>query len=81
MSDEIKNNRRRRRQRRVGADRPRLASFPDAFHGTGIPATSWRDHVMRGVIPAVRIPGSRRIWLRWDDIDRLIDGSTERMTP
>jgi hypothetical protein len=45
---------------------------------TGIPATSVRDLVGRGLLPFVRFDGSRRIWIRRTDVQRLIETSTER---
>lgn len=44
----------------------------------GIPATSLRDLINRGILACVRIGGSRRIWLKREDVDRMIERSTER---
>jgi hypothetical protein len=44
----------------------------------GIPSTSLRDLIHRGLLPCVRFDGSKRIWLRRPDIEQLIERSTER---
>jgi len=56
----------------------RLLTLQIAAAEYGIPATSFRDLITRGVLPAVRIVGSRRIWLKREDIETLIARSTER---
>jgi hypothetical protein len=56
----------------------RLLSFQSASAEYGVPATSLRDLVLRGALPAVRFPESRRVWLRREDLERLIEQSTTR---
>jgi hypothetical protein len=58
--------------------KPKLLTFQAAAAEFGIPATSLRDLVIRGVLPSVRIASSRRIWLKREDIETLIARSTER---
>ncbi len=41
----------------------------------GLPPSSVRDLLTLGALPAVRLPGSRRIWLRRVDLDALIASS------
>ena len=43
----------------------------------GPPYTSLRDLVVNGYLASVRLPGSRRIWVRRDDLERLIQQSVE----
>lgn len=57
---------------------PRLLTLQVAAVEFGIPATSLRDLIARGVLPFVRFDQSRRIWLKREDIETLIARSTER---
>jgi excisionase family DNA binding protein len=45
---------------------------------TGWPYTTLRDAALRGHLPVVRIPGSRRMWFDRRDLDRAIDAWKER---
>lgn len=64
---------------RLGAEpQPRLLSAQDAAAYTGFPYTTLRDAALRGHLPIVRIPGSRRMWFDRADLDRAIDAWKER---
>ena len=64
---------------RLGAgSQPRLLSAQDAAAYTGFPYTTLRDAALRGHLPIVRIPGSRRMWFDRADLDRAIDAWKER---
>lgn len=54
----------------------RLVTLQQASDEYGPPYTSLRDLVLRGELRAVRLGGSRRIWVRRDDIEALIERST-----
>jgi hypothetical protein len=45
---------------------------------SGIPYTTLLDQIHRGYLPCVRLPGSRRIWIKRDDLVHLIEQSVER---
>jgi hypothetical protein len=45
---------------------------------SGVPGSSTRDLILRGHLQAVRLPGSRRVWLRRVDCEALIEKSFER---
>jgi excisionase family DNA binding protein len=51
---------------------PRLLSAQAAAAYTGWPYTTLRDAALRGHLPVVRIPGSRRMWFDRTDLDRAI---------
>ena len=57
-----------------------LVNLQDASVEYGPPYTSLRDLVVRGHLDRVRLPGSRRIWVRRADLERLIEQSVERMS-
>ena len=57
---------------------PRLLSAQAAATYTGWPYTTLRDAALRGHMPVVRIPGSRRMWFDRKDLDRVIDAWKER---
>jgi hypothetical protein len=67
-----------------GMSRPspkRKAMLMTLQHGeaeSGIPYTSILDLIHRGHLPCVRLPDSRRIWIKWEDLERLIERSVER---
>ena len=69
-----------RRPRADGPEPPRLLSAQAAAQYTGWPYTTLRDAVLRGHLPVVRIPGSRRMWFERRDLDRAIDAWKERVT-
>ena len=56
----------------------RLLTLQQASAEYGPPYTSLRDLVIRGFLPAVRLGDSRRIWVRREDLERLIARSSER---
>ncbi len=56
---------------------PTLATLSQASAELGVPYTSLRDLVVRGHLPVVRLPDSRRIWVRRADLKRLIDQCVE----
>jgi len=58
---------------------PKLLTLLIAAVEYGIPATSLRDSIHRGYLPCVRLPDSRRIWIRRADLEQLIEHSTEQV--
>jgi hypothetical protein len=58
--------------------RGRLLNAQAAAVYLGLPYTSFRDAALRGHVPIVRIPGSRRLWFDRRDIERLVDAWKER---
>lgn len=56
---------------------PRLSTLQQASAEWGIPYTSLRDLVIRGFLPSVRLGDSRRIWIRREDLETMIQRSTE----
>ena len=71
------------RRRRAKGTNPNalLLSIGAASAEIGVPKTSLHDLVVRGVLPAVRFPGTRRIWIRRVDLHRLIEASVEVTKP
>ena len=57
---------------------PQLVTLQAASGETGVPYSSLRDFVVRGLLPRVQLGDSRRIWVRREDISRLIERSLER---
>lgn len=57
--------------------KPKLISLQQASTEYGPPYTSLRDLVNRGLLPSVRLGDTRRIWVRREDLERLIENSTE----
>lgn len=55
-----------------------LLSLQQASAEFGPPATSLRDLVLRGHLPAIRFANSKRIWIRREDLETLIARSVER---
>lgn len=66
------------RRRSAVATSPRLLSAQRAAAYTGWPYTTLRDAALRGHVPIVRIPGSRRMWFDVRDLDRCIEAWKER---
>jgi excisionase family DNA binding protein len=60
------------------AHRGRLLSAQAAAAYVGWPYTTLRDAALRGHLPVVRIPGSRRMWFDRRDLDRAIEAWKER---
>jgi excisionase family DNA binding protein len=58
--------------------RSRLLSAQAAAEYVGWPYTTLRDATLRGHLPVVRIPGSRRMWFDRKDLDRSIEAWKER---
>jgi excisionase family DNA binding protein len=56
----------------------RLLSAQDAARYLGVPYTSLRDWALRGHLPIVRAPDSRRMWFDRKDLDRVIEQWKER---
>ena len=59
---------------------PRLLSAQSAAKYLGVPYTTLRDWVLRGHLPVIRAPQSRRMWFDRKDLDRIIDQWKERLT-
>ena len=55
----------------------KLLSLQTASAEFGPPYTSLRDWVIKGILPSVRIGDTRRIWVRREDLERLIERSIE----
>jgi hypothetical protein len=56
--------------------RPKLLTLQQASEEYGPPYTSLRDLVLRGLLPCVRLGDTRRIWIKREDLERLIERST-----
>ena len=41
----------------------------------GFPARSIYDWIVNGTLPVVRIPGTRRLWIRRQDVEQMISNS------
>jgi hypothetical protein len=65
------------RQPRAVRAGQRLLTGRQAEAETGVPYRSLYDLHVRGALPAVRFPGSRRLWFERDALDRLIERSRE----
>lgn len=55
----------------------KLLTLQQASDAYGPPYTTLRDLVINGALPAVRFPGTRRIWLRREDLEQLIAQSID----
>ena len=55
----------------------RLSTLQQASCDTGIPVNSLRDLVLRGYLPSVRLPGSRRVFVMVADLEAVIERSRE----
>lgn len=58
---------------------PRLLSAQSAAKYLGVPYTTLRDWALRGHLPVIRAPQSRRMWFDRKDLDRIIDQWKERL--
>lgn len=56
---------------------PRLLTLQEASEEYGPPYTSLRDLVINGHLPSVRLGDSRRIWIKREDLEALIERGTE----
>jgi predicted site-specific integrase-resolvase len=45
----------------------------------GVPYTTLRDWALRGHLPVIRAPQSRRMWFDRKDLDRIVDQWKERL--
>jgi excisionase family DNA binding protein len=67
------------RQREARADRGgRLLSVNAAAVYLGLPYVTLREAALRGHVPVVRIPGSKRMWFERKDLDRAIEAWKSR---
>lgn len=57
---------------------PRLLSAQTAAKYLGVPYTTLRDWALRGHLPVIRAPQSRRMWFDRKDLDRIVDQWKER---
>ena len=55
----------------------KLLTRQQAAREWGVPARSLYDLIVRGDLPVVRLPGSRRLWLRRQDLEQLVASSLE----
>ena len=60
----------------MATGRTKLLTLQQASEEFGPPYTSLRDLVIRGLLPSVRLGDTRRIWIRREDLERLIERST-----
>lgn len=67
----------RRGPSRPASPRALLLTLQQASEEFGPPYTTLRDLVIRGFLPRVRLGESERIWVRREDLQRLIVRSTE----
>lgn len=58
---------------------PRLLSAQSAAKYLGVPYTTLRDWALRGHLPVLRAPQSRRMWFDRKDLDRIVDQWKERL--
>jgi hypothetical protein len=65
------------RKPRPPSDKAALVTIAQLRLVRGMPETSSRDLILRGVLPVVRFEGSRRIWIRLADFDALTARSVE----
>lgn len=68
---------------RAGGKRARpgptvLLDLRDIDREYGLPYATTRDLVLRGHLPAIRPPGSRRIWIRRVDLEEALQKWSER---
>ena len=68
---------RQERKRRPPKATARLLTLESIRDEYGPPTNSLRDLINRGVLPIVRFPGSRRIWIERAEVERLIAASRE----
>jgi hypothetical protein len=54
-----------------------LVSVQRGSRESGIPYTTLLDLIRRGHLASVRLPDCRRIWIKREDLQRLIDRSRE----
>lgn len=60
----------------MNAKGTKLLTLQQASQEYGPPYTSLRDLVIRGILPSVRLGDTRRIWVKREDLERLIERST-----
>lgn len=65
--------------RRAAGPDPRLLSAQTAARYLGVPYTTLRDWALRGHLPVIRAPQSRRMWFDRKDLDRIVDQWKERL--
>lgn len=58
----------------------RLLPLAEAADYAGLPYTTLRLAIAKGLIPVVRIPGSRAMYVDRRDLDRALDAWKERLT-
>lgn len=75
MSNESKQ---RKRGVRLASPTQKLLTGQQVEREYGIPYTSVRDMGLRGVLPVVRLPESRRWWFLRADVEQLIQRSRDR---
>jgi excisionase family DNA binding protein len=56
----------------------RLLALPAAADYLGLPYTTLRSAVARGLLPAVRIPGGRGLWIERRALDKALEAWTEQ---
>lgn len=64
-------------KRNPGSRSTVLVSLQQLEAEYGVPYTSWRDLVIRGDLPVVKLGGTRRLWVKRADVVRLIEAGTD----
>jgi hypothetical protein len=77
---DVPSHRQRDRRPKLPLPTARLLTVAQFSMVYGVPQSSVRDLIRRGLIPCVILPGSRRKWIKREDGDRLIERSTECMS-
>ena len=60
---------------------PRLLSYAKAEEETGVSKWAWRAWAVRGLLPVIRPPGTRRVYLDRADIVRVLNEWKEQAEP
>jgi len=55
----------------------KLATIRQLHEDSGVPPSSIRDVILRGLVPHVRLGGGRVIWVAWSDWDGYLERSQE----
>ena len=66
-------------ERRAAGPGPRLLRRRPRRRYLGVLDTTLRDWALRGHLPVIRAPQSRRMWFDRKDLDRVVDQWKERL--
>lgn len=67
-------------RKRTATPTQRLLDRSQGEDITGVPARTIYDWMVRGDLPVVRFPGSRKLWFERVDLERLIEQSKGQLT-